>query len=261
MSTMVEGKIKPWDVDSDADGRNKLLELAKSYESCESWPELAQTLIKLSKLVMAIGHPESDEPVPVQSSNYALRAVAILRKMDDPFALAEALRAAARPFVGGIDGRKMLQEAYEISSKHGDFEGQGWALFQLSSPVWGGDGNFDVSRKCFEEAGCLRGLASIDQRQGIRGRHGRQIMRAATTFEQIGMTENAEVAFYSAFVFGEPELSKSEREFMLLEAVRLATLRGDVEKSRSYYQMLFRMARESGDEVKVNKYRSKLKRA
>jgi hypothetical protein len=214
--------MDPWQLPRTPEGRAQLEALANRYEQEGKARELGRTLVELAHVYKHIGTGGEDAAWDATVST-ALRAVDLLRQTEDRQGLAEALRAAAQPFVQGIDREKFLQEALSISQEIGDPSGEGWAYYALTAADTDSDNpNLALAEECFERANDLEGQAACQMRRACRSRGDAAAMRGAS--EKYLAAGNVEWAVRTLIVAAWRDVSNGEG--LLHEALAVAEERG-----------------------------------
>jgi hypothetical protein len=207
---------------------------------------LGRALTRLAVLTKQIGTPEGENTWD-RAAEYGRLAVQVLREADNPRALAAALRAAAMPFVSGVDPTALLNESIEISRSCGDTEGEAWAQYALAT-------NFRVagarerSTELFEATGNPLGLARNLLSEGIGERnHSRRrkelLFAAHRLFEKSGDRKAEWRSCYYCSVFLSQDLGELEMRALLERAVELS---GDAHDRYFSLRMLARHFRRFG---------------
>lgn len=186
--------------------------------------EIGKALTKLSWLARAIGLGDEEQPF-FSAVRYGAEAVRVLRGASDKAALSDALRAAAVPFIDGLDHLALLKQSLDVARESGDRSQEAWSLYWLGK-MRRDDAMLEEASALFDAIGDLVGQATVRQSQAIRRaapprEKANQFVQSAEDYLSLGRREEAYKALTMAQVFGSKDLSPKESEALLLRAVEL----------------------------------------
>lgn len=185
----------PWDVPPTDEGRETLLALADEYRAAGRPRELGICLARLAHVVKHAG-TRDDEPAFDAAARYGREAVELLRQAGDQRELAIALRAAALPFVTGVDHTTLLTESLALARSIGDKEQEGWTLYRMTKAQGVAGVSVEDALACFESCGCLEGQAACLLSLAIASTPWslEKLNRAVELYEQSGHAKEADMA-------------------------------------------------------------------
>jgi|GEM_PF-4554731 len=230
----------------------------------------AKALVELASLYKQEGTGDERHAF-VAAYEAAVAAIALLRDLDEPELLADALRASAVPFVAPNGGLEALQESLEIMRRLGDNARIGWALYHLEhrSIHRGKRGEgvpFREPEAIFRQCGCREGLAAIafSRTTLTDGLERTEAFRtAAGLYEELGETRRAYMTLV-AWECLDSELDLEQRYEVLRRALRLGNEHEDARGRANLLRRLEENAealaacyRARHDEIEVEAYGSK----